>query len=202
MKNTRFCVAMLALLVFATVTHGAPKPEIVPASYQLDFEYNKPKPIAIRTTGGNIQWYWYMVYTVTNHTGNDRLYIPDITIAYDDGQIVTAGADIPASVFKAIQKKQKNPLLQSPMQVVGNLLQGEDFARSSVAIWPHFGPKVKEMRIFIAGLSGETAKLKVKGKKEPVLLRKARMLIYCVPGSDTHPQDQVLKRRADKWIMR
>jgi hypothetical protein len=116
--------------------------------------------------------------------------------------ILTAGTDVPSSVFKAIQQKEKNPLMLSPLQVVGELLQGEDFAKTSVAIWPNFGPKVDEMRIFIAGLSGETTQIKIKGQKEPALLRKTRMLIYEVPGTGTHPQEQVLKRKTDTWIMR
>lgn len=203
MKITRLCVAMLTLFIItAQQTQAAPEPEIVPSAYQLEFDYQTPRPIAIRSPQGNIEWYWYLPYTVTNNTGGDHLYIPDVTVSYDDGVILTAGADIPSSVFKAIQKKERNPLLLSPLQVVGELLQGKDFAKSSVAIWPHFGPNVKEMRIFVAGLSGETAKLTVKDKKEPVLLRKTRMLIYDVPGTNAHPQEQVLKRKTDTWIMR
>ncbi len=193
---------MLTLFTITTNTWAAPEPEIVPSAYQLDFDYQAPQPIAIRSPEGNIQWYWYLTYTITNNTGDDHLYIPDVTVSYDDGVILQAGKDIPASVFKAIQKKQRNPLLLSPMQVVGELLQGKDFAKTTVAIWPHFGPNVKQMRVFVAGLSGETAKLKVKDKKEPVLLRKTRMLIYEVPGTSVHPQEQILKRKSDKWIMR
>lgn len=202
MKITRLCVAMLTLFIITANSWAAPEPEIVPSAFQLDFSCNQPRPIAIRSPEGNIQWYWYLLYTVTNKTGSDHLYIPDITIAYDDGAIVQAGADIPATVFKTIEQKEKNPLLLSPLEVVGTLLQGDDFAKTTVAIWPHFGPDVKEMRIFIAGLSGETAKLTIKGQKEPALLRKTRMLIYEVPGTGTHPQDQVLKRKSDTWIMR
>lgn len=202
MKITRLCVAMLTLFIITANTQAAPEPEIVPSAYQLDFTYNAPQAIAIRSPKGNIQWYWYLTYTITNNTGDDHLYIPDVTVSYDDGVIVTAGADIPSSVFKAIEKKQRDPLLLSPLQVVGELLQGKDFAKTSVAIWPHFGSQVKEMRIFIAGLSGETTKIKVKDKKEPVLLRKTRMLIYEVPGTNTHPQEQAIKRKSDKWIMR
>ncbi|MFG0249262.1 MAG: hypothetical protein ACF8OB_10275 [Phycisphaeraceae bacterium JB051] len=202
MKITRLCVAMLTLFIITASSQAAPEPQIVPSDYQLDFDYATPQPIAIRSPKGNIQWYWYLTYTVTNNSGNDHLYIPDVTVSYDNGDIVQAGADIPASVFKAIQKKERNPLMLSPLQVVGELLQGKDFAKTSVAIWPHFGKDVKEMRIFIAGLSGETAKLKVKDQKEPVLLRKTRMLIYDVPGTGTHPQYQNIKRKTDTWIMR
>jgi hypothetical protein len=202
MKITRLCVAMLTLFIITATTHAAPEPQIVPSDYQLDLDYATPQPIAIRSPKGDIQWYWYLAYTVTNNSGADHLYIPDVTISYDNGDIVQAGADIPASVFKAIQKKERNPLMLSPLQVVGELLQGKDFAKTSVAIWPQFDKDVKEMRIFIAGLSGETAKLKVKDQKEPVLLRKTRMLIYEVPGTDTHPQAQEIKRKTDTWIMR
>lgn len=202
MKKTRLCVAFLTILSITAFASAAPEPKIVPSAYQLNFTYSKPLAIALRTDKGDIQWFWYLKYTVTNHTGKDQLYIPDVTVSYDDGAIVHAGKDIPASVFKIIQKKEKNPLLLSPLQVVGKMLQGEDFAKSSLAIWPHFGPNVKEMRIFLSGLSGETTQIKVKNQKEPVLLRKTRMLIYKAPGTGTHPQDQILKRKSDKWIMR
>ena len=202
MKKTRLCVAILTILSITSFASAAPEPKIVPSAYQLDFKYNKPLAVALKTDKGDIQWFWYLKYTVTNHTGKDQLYIPDVAVSYDDGAIVQAGKDIPASVFKIIKHKEQNPLLQSPLQVVGKMLQGEDFAKTSVVIWPHFGPHVKEMRIFFSGLSGETTQIQVKDQKEPILLRKTRMLIYEVPGTNTHPQDQVIKPKADTWIMR
>ncbi len=182
--------------------HAAPEPAIVPRSHELAFTHGKPQPIAIRNTQGDIAWYWYMTYKVTNTTGKDRLFLPEVTVAYDDGKAILTGRDVPATVFKQIVRREHNPLLKSSLAVVGKLLQGEDFARESVAIWPHFGKNVKEMRIFIAGLSGETVKMTLPKSKKQVLLRKTLMLVYGMPGTDVHPQDQPVLKRTERWIMR
>jgi hypothetical protein len=154
------CLTLFAIaLAFTPESWAAPEPSIVPRNWQLDFTFGKPKPIAVPDVGGEVRWYWYMTYKVTNNTGDDRLFIPDFTIATDEGEMHTAGKGIPARTFDLIKEREKNPLLLSPIDIVGKLLQGEDYARESVAIWPHFRKEPSSISIFAAGLSGETQRV-------------------------------------------
>ena len=195
--------AGLLIALNAQLRAEAPEPSIVPKSWTLDFSHSKPQPIALRTLKGEIQWYWYMTYKVENNTGEDLLFIPDITIANDQGQILTSNQNVPSKTFKAIQDRERNPLLLSPPSIIGRLLQGADFAKESVAIWPHNAKDdITDLTIFVAGLSGETATIKHPSTDETVVLRKSLMISYQTPGNLMHPQRQAFIPHGTTWIMR
>ena len=179
-----------------------PEPDIVSKSWQLDVTYQHPRVIAIKGIDGRTHWYWYLTYKVVNHTGQERFFMPEVTIATDRGDIITAGVNVPASVFTAIREKLDNPLLENPIDVVDKILQGPDMARESVAIWPAFDHDVDRMDVFFTGLSGETKVVTHPLTGEPIPLRKTLMLQYDTPGTGTHPQDQALLLRDETWIMR
>lgn len=212
MPHARFAVptasaalaaAVLLLTPAGPAAHAAPEPELVSPSWQLDFEYDEPDAIAVKTLTGETRWYWYMTYEVTNHTGEERLFVPDITIADDTGRIIPAGEDVPARAFRAIRDELGSTRLQSQTQIVGQILQGEDHSRRGVAIWPADTDRdVDAIRIFIAGLSGETATAVDPVTGEEVLLRRTLMLAYEMPGNNTSPQDQPFIRSAEREVMR
>ena len=88
------------------------------------------------------------------------------------------------------------------MDVVGRILQGEDHARESVAIWPAGEEPVNEIRIFVAGISGETATAEHPISGEPVILRRTRMITYHLPGRPGTPQRQPVVFRGERDVMR
>ncbi|MCC6581209.1 MAG: hypothetical protein IT440_12300 [Phycisphaeraceae bacterium] len=165
MRHPRSAVTVALLLGFmlgtwnAPCALAAPEPAIVAKTYQFDFTYSKPQAIAVREIDGTLNWYWFLPYKVTNNTGEDRQFIPDFTLATESGQIFSTGRNVPASAFDLVKEQLSNPLLQSPIDVVGKLLQGPDFAKESVAIWPQFTTRVERIRIFVSGLSGETSRV-------------------------------------------
>lgn len=188
----------------ASIAQAYPEPSIVPVSWQLDFTSEKPRAIAVRDLSGQLRWYWYITYKVTNHSGEDRLFVPEVQIATDQGDLVRAGQDVPTAVFFAIKEKLGNTLLESPNQVVGKILQGDDYARESVAVWPAFSHDIDELSIFVTGLSGESTTVKNPMTQEEVIVRKTRMLTYRVPGDDmnTPPAQQAITPADSQWIMR
>jgi len=205
--KTVLTAALVALGVFAALgtaprAEAAPEPSIVNPSWQMDIEYEKPQPIAVKNIDGQWKWYWYLPYTVTNNTGQDLLLVPEITIADNTGRIISAGRNVPASVFNAVKAQTGDQLLIRPSDVIGRMLQGEDFAKSSVAIWPASEDDVDELSIFISGLSGETTRVQLPGMEEPVLLSKTLMLRFNTPGSPTTPQNQPVIQRDEQWVMR
>lgn len=206
------CLSWLtfATLLFAAVcfspspVHAYPEPAVVPQSWDLTFKFSDPKPIAVSDVTGEVKWYWYMTYKVTNRTGEDQLFVPEVQVATDAGDVIRSGKDVPSAVFFAIKQKQGNGLLESPNQVVGKLLQGEDFARESVIVWPAFDHDISQLNLFIAGLSGETTVIKNPKSGDPVIFRKVLMVSYLLPGDDMNtPKDQqAVVEDGKQWIMR
>jgi hypothetical protein len=178
------------ILLAARQVRAYPEPAIVSPSWALDFTFTDPKPISVRDIRGQIRWYWYTTYQVLNKSGDERQFIPEITVATDSGKIIAANHGIPVSVFDAIKEQVGNPLLESPLEIVGTILLGEDYAKEGVAIWRAFDHDVDEIRLFFAGLSGESAAVKNPITGEPVNMRRTRMIRFKSPGNHTHPQKQ------------
>lgn len=208
MNNARRNVHLAGWMVCAAVLASAagalafPEPSIVPKSWELDIKLGKPQAVAIRDLNGDPQWFWYLSYVVTNNTGEERLFIPEVTVASDMGDILSAGQNVPPGVFTAIKQREKNSLLMSPVEIVGRLLQGPDFAKESAIIWPAFKHPVDEVSIFIAGISGESQSVPHPGTGESIVMRKTLMLRYATPGGNVHPQSQSVKFEGDEWVMR
>jgi hypothetical protein len=203
------------------------EPSIVSPSWKLDLELGTPRTISAEDYNGSTRWFWYAPYKVTNLTEQERLFAPEVTITDDYGNIIQAGAGIAPSVFEAVQKKLDNPLLESPEAVVGQLLQGPDFARESVIIWPVAAQDVDRFTIFFAGVDGETQTLvsprtgesimrqvtdPITGQKqvdddgnpvmEPVQVRRTRAFDYASPGTHDRPQAQPVKLLRSYEVMR
>jgi hypothetical protein len=198
-----FAAALAVILAAAPSVFSYPEPSLVSSSWQLDFSHGTPRKIAVQLPGETVpRLYWYMTYKVTNNTGEDRLFVPKFTIYNNRGEIIQAGRGISPTVFDKIHREQRNPLLESPIEVVGRLLQGEDNARESVAIWPASEDDIDEMRIFIGGLSGETARVEDPVTGETVILRKTRVLDYATPGADVYRVDKSIALQHESWVMR
>lgn len=204
---------VLALILTAVIaiapsrTLAYPEPMLVTSSWEFKFSYDHPRAIAVQNLDGQWEWYWYITYKVVNNTGQERLFIPEIAIATDQGDILTAGRGVSTDVFAAIKKKLGNRLLESPGDVVGQILQGADHAKESVAIWPATKHNVDMVTVFFGGLSGETAVVKIPDAKDPAksvtaLVSKTLMIDYEFPGSPLSPQDQAVVAKGDQWIMR
>ncbi len=209
-QTTVTVFAVLALFIGglgATFTFAYPEPALVTKAWEFKFAFDHPRPIAVKNLDGQFEWYWYVTYKVVNNTGQERLFIPDIVIATDQGDILAAGQKVPTSVFDAIKARVGNRLLESPTDVVGQILQGDDHAKDGVAIWPATKHNVDRVTVFVGGLSGETANVSVPdaanpAKKVDVLVTKTLMIQYEFPGAPIKPQDQPVVFKGKEWIMR
>ncbi len=200
-------IGLACLLPMPAPVTAAPEPSLVPKSWQLDFSADAPRAIAVKNLRGKYEWFWYVTYKVVNNTDRERLFTPEIVIGTDKGDIAAAGRNVPTRVFDAIKKKVGNRLLESPTQVVGRLLRGEDHAKESVAIWPAFKHNVDRISVYVGGLSGETAVVKTPDPEDPsktkeFVLAKTLEMKYSFPGSPLSPQDQAVITGQKKWIMR
>lgn len=193
---------LIAMLCAAAAANAAPEPRIVSNAWQFDFAYGHPRMIAVPDAQGNAQFYWYLTYTVTNNTGEDRLFIPAFTVMTDRGSIIQPNRKIPAQVIKAIQKEQRNPLLEGPIDVIGQLLQGEDNAKDSMIIWPIPNEDTNHIKLFVEGLSGEQAVVTPPDSDKTYTLRKALMLEWDTPGSQQQLLAKPIEFVKQSWVMR
>ena len=166
------CAAAIAVL--STNAQATPEPNPVPVAWELSLEPSPLMRIQV-DTGSGPKIYWYMLYTVTNNTGQDIDFHPEIVrvneieselavekISERPDQAPTVCVD-PAivglnnQVYKAIAERhaRTHPFLVTPVNAIGRLLQGKDNARTSVAVFPDLDPRVSRFTIYFGGLSGE-----------------------------------------------
>lgn len=204
-KTLRPVFPLLALLLLLTLPVAAehPEPTVVNPSWALDIEIGRPGAVALRSASGT-RYYYYLPYKVTNRTGEEQLFIPEIGIANDQGDLVTAGRGVPPQVFELVKRELNNRLLVAPIEAVGQLLQGEDYAKESVAIWPAWYPDedVDAFRVFFGGWTGDSQQIENPLTGEPVFVRRTLMLEYEVPGTGVTPDREKIERVGKREIMR
>ncbi len=191
--------AVLAALAVSAVALAYPKPAPVPYRWELNFE---PGPLRLYADPGTGSNYWYFTYTVTNRTGKDQLWAPNMVLYTDTGDILSAGRDVPPAVTQDLLNLLGNEFLEDQNTALGDIYQGRENAKEGLIIWPANSLKVTEMSLFIAGISGETARAKNPVTGAEVILRKTLQRDYVVPGDPSargsHPVDMV----QETWIMR
>ncbi len=186
----------------ATPVAGFPEPAIVSKAWAYELSHDPPRPIAVRGIGGRIQWFWFVTYKVVNNTGEERLFVPEVTIYTDTGKIFSAGQNVPAIAFNAIKAWVENELLENSTEIIGRFLQGPDHAKEGVAIWPTSMEDVDHITLFFSGLSGETQATTNPATGDRVVLRKTLMVEYDLPGTTSDIQNQPVVYRAHRWVMR
>lgn len=205
-----FCrAALLATCLAATAAPliaMAPEPDPIPRRWQLDFEAGSLRTAVVEVDGVGPQTYFYMTYKVTNASGGDLLLAPAMELATDEGEVLRAGRDVPASVTREILSRLENPFLQDQTSIVGVILQGTENAREGLAIWPATDLDLSEVTVFAAGFSGETAPVEFKdpttGEPSRVLLRKSLMLRFQTMGELTPGSATPLTLAESVWVMR
>ncbi len=214
MKLTSYRAIALALaiagafmaLCAASSSAEAPKvnypvPAIAPTSWQLTINYHAPQRLIIRSEGQPDQVYWYIRFSLINDTGQDVLLLPDITLITDTGQIVRSQAGVPHSVFLKIKELYNAQFLVDPLMLAGRILQGADNGKDTVAIFSNVSPQARAFKIYIGGLSGETAVQKDPLSGDNVVLHKTLVLSYDIPGEGIGIAITPVFR-GSQWIMR
>jgi len=211
MKRVLFGIWAIWAIVACT-TLAAPEPAIVPAPGQwtVDVEFTHPQQIVMRI-GPNNQpiRFWYTILTLTNHTGNDVDFYPKCDLMTDSFQILPAGRGVSPAIFEQIRARHsgKYPFLE-PLDMAGNkILEGEDNAKDIAVIWADFDAQATNIKLFITGLSNETAVVqypiqKITGTPQQVFLRKTLELSYDLKGDPSLRTDTSFTYKGKRWIMR
>ena len=210
-----FFSVTLTVILLSAVGETAPEPSVVtkPGQWTVDVEFTHPRQIVSKVlVDGKLKpkSFWYVILTVTNDTGRDVGFYPQCELMTDTFEITPAGQTVPGWVFEQIRNRHRvrYPFLESLEQTSNKLLQGEDHSRDIAIIWPYFDDKANAVKIFISGLSNETAALKHPTAKteqaEPVMLYlcKTLELDYDVKGQATAAGEIKLQYRRKQWVMR
>jgi hypothetical protein len=192
-----------------TALAGYPEPRLAPVAWEFSFEHQQPRRVMLRSPSGDVQAYWYMTYTVTNNTEQERSFVPEFEMVTRTGDVLPANFNIPMGVYEAIARRERQLPLVPPQEASGRLLIGEDRARSSVAIWREPMAEMGQFQIFVAGLSGEISEIKnsqgeaIEGDDGlPLLVRKTKRLVYRVLGDDRDTGEDVVREVNEEWVMR
>lgn len=205
MKRSLAVVLLMMIGFLGEFAHGAthPEPNIVPSSWELDLDFLTPRTIAVRLPGEDESTlFWYMTYTVTNKSDSDQLFIPDIWLLSDAGDLLEGNRKIQPIVFEQIKAYERNRLLLSPIKVAGRILQGDDHARDGVVIWKAPDHVVKEFKIFFGGITGETHEVTDSSTGKTRLLRKALEIDILSPGDHRHVQRKPFVLKGTRWVVR
>jgi len=163
-----------ALAAANPAARAEPQPNATPTAWELSLQ---PVPLTriVVDSGKGPATYWYMLYTVTNNTGQDVDFHPEIVRVSEienetpEDKAVARPETAPkilaepaivgvdSRVFKAIAERhaKTHPFLVTPVKAIDRLLQGKDNARTSVAVFNDLDPRISKFTVYFGGLSGE-----------------------------------------------
>ena len=213
MMKALFCATFAVWTVITCVCLAAPKPAIVPGpdDWTVGVRFEHPQQILLKFGGqAEPSRFWYTIVMLTNNTGRDVGFYPNCELMTDTFQIIPAGKDVSGVVFEQIKRRHqaKYPFLELLEKVDSKLLQGEDNAKDIAIIWPDFDAKAKHIKLFMTGLSNETAAIDhpvnkdENGRPIKVFLRKTLELDYALGGDAAFRTDARLMFKEKCWIMR
>ncbi len=212
MRNSVSGISALFVLL-SSLCLAAPKPAVVPGpgKWTLQAKFLHPQQIVVQTSpNGRKERFWYVILSVVNNTHKDVNFYHQCDLMTDTFQVLPAGKGVPPEVFKHIKARYKEvyPFLEELGQTDHRLLQGEDNARDIAIIWSDFDPKAQSVKLFLTGLSNETAVIEhpvaknESGNPAKVYLRKTIELSYEIKGDSVLRSDADMVYKGKRWIMR
>ena len=205
MKRNLLASAAIILGLALTATTrltAAPEPAPIPptGTWELTFKNFSPERFDTVENGKKVT-YWYLRYTVTNNTGRAVLFTPDFELLTDSGQAAVAYKGVDRATYGKIKALWNSKLLESPFEILGRLLEGDDNARDGVAIWANIDGDARFFTILVQGLSNETTTTKNPLTGAEVVLQKTLQLDYKIPGQQIGI-DPKPEFKGKKWVMK
>lgn len=212
-KITALCAMGLGMVPVAML--AAPRGRSTATDWQLDLAFHDPQRISVQLPGDREQSvYWYLLYTVTNHTGQDRGFFPSFRLVTDTLQVIEGGADINPRIEDRIVARHKGqyPFMLPPAKAPGMLLQGEANQRTSFVVFRDFDKKASSFGVYAGGLSGvidlrpnpafDSSKPESQTNARQFLLRRTLELQFDFPGDSVTRARSVPVRQNRRWVMR
>ena len=217
--NTKRLAILAAVVVCAGAALVVPGSPATAASssggWQLNLTFHDPQRVTLNLPGrAEPVTYWYLLFQVTNESGQDVDFYPSFDLVTDTLQVVTGGVDVNPRVYDVIKArhKQEFPFFAPPWELTGPLLQGKDNARASAVVFREFDPQADGFSVFVSGLSNKVERVKNPGydKSQPesddnarfFILRETLKVQYELPGDPDSRREAKPVRRNRTWVMR
>ncbi|KPL25440.1 MAG: hypothetical protein AMJ75_00915 [Phycisphaerae bacterium SM1_79] len=192
---------------------AAPEPVIVqgPGLWTVDTTFTHPQQIVLQLAGDDKpKLFWYMIVTLTNKTSGDVEFYPKCELMTDTFQIISASKDAAPAVFARIKGRHESiyPFLEDLEEAGNKILQGEDHTKDIAIVWPDFDSRAKQVKVFITGLSNETAAVDHPvakdevGEPAKIYLRKTLELSYDLRGDPALRSYASVSYTGKRWVMR
>ena len=194
-----FAPAVLTMLIVTVAAWAYPKPASVPFRWELDF---RPGELRLYIDPVEGEAYWYFTYVVTNETGAEQIWAPSMTLFTDVGEILASGRNVPARIEEDLLVLLGNELMETQSEAMGTIFQGREHAIDGLVIWPAAHTDVNEVTLFVAGISGETARVINPVNSGETILRKTQQRDYLIRGSALARRSKPLELVGESWIMR
>ncbi len=198
-QNGACITCLLAVLCIVSAVVAYPTPSAFPIRWELEFQ---PGDLRLYVDDLEETHYWYFTYTVINRTGRDQIWAPNFVLFTDAGSIRRSGEDVPARITEEIFDMLGNELIETQYEILGEILQGREHAKEGLVIWPADERSITEMSLFIAGISGETARVTNPLTGENLLLRKTLQRDYLIPGNPSARGSEPVEMAEQRWIFR
>ena len=178
-------IPMLSFVVMLMVAIDATTPPVadpvVPSArirnadeWMMDYQGGPLRLFKDAETG---EQFWYATYTIVNRTGHDRSIAPQWIMLDEEGRIFNAGDGVSRRVQREVQNLLANPLYEDHPSVLGEIMPGEENAKSGFVIWKA-GPEVRRFSILVSGLSNIKKTADHPVTKNAILLKKTRRVDY------------------------
>jgi hypothetical protein len=193
--------AIIVLLSLGAVGLGGsyPTPAPVPVRWELEFKPGELRMYQDSQTGA---YYWYFTYLISNRTDSKQIWAPTFTLFNELGEITVSGKNVPTRIVRDLMDLLRNKLLEDQNQIIGDILQGPENAKEGLVVWPAANPQVNEISMFVAGISGESARVHDPKTGNEVILRKTLQRDYVIPGDATARGGDPVKLNTETWVMR
>lgn len=201
------------LALITSMTLAAPEPAVVqgPGLWTLDTEFKNLEPFRVQVEKNKgKERFWYIILTVTNETNQEVGFYPRFDLMTDTYKITAAGKNVPNVVYDRLKQRYQRtyPFLQTLAQAGDKMLQGENNAKDLLIVWPDIDPQANALKVFISGLSNETAVVEHPTKKTDngdlvkIYLRKTLELNYNIGGDPAISPVLKVTYQGKDWIMR
>ena len=206
-------IIFLFFWISSCICQAAPEPAVVQEAEEWTLEAHSERLRHITVRLGKEQTahhFWYLILSVTNKTGREVGFYPQCELMTDTFEVIPAGNDVPSVVFQEVKRRHKRqyPFLEPLERVDDKVLQGKDNTKDIAIIWSDFDRKANDIKLFIAGLSNETAvvehpvKTDENGNPTKIFLRKTLEMDYSIGGDPGLRKQQKLSFKGEKWVMR
>ena len=167
--------------------------------WTLKFENETPRRLVIADPLGENEAYWYVLYKVTNNTGAERRFIPDIRIETETKKAYKDGLN---STLEAAVEKKKGKKFLNFAEMIGPIKPGQ--TKEGIALFSQIDPAADEIRLVVLGITNEfkIEKIQAGAYIGKICRHRALIVTYKRPGDEHYQASKRVYFYSRTWVWR